>query len=43
VVKRTLVGAADIHSRPSADRLQAFEHLDRMRVIIRGTAGIGSE
>ena len=28
VMQRLLVGAADIHSRPPAHRLEAFEHLD---------------
>jgi hypothetical protein len=33
VVQRRLVGAADIHARPAAHRLQAFEHLDGRGVI----------
>jgi hypothetical protein len=37
VVQRPLVGAADVHARPLADRLQPFEHLDR-----GGAIGIGS-
>ena len=43
MMKRALVGAADIHARAAADRLQPFEHLDRMGVIIGGRRGGGSE
>jgi DnaJ like chaperone protein len=32
VVQGPLVGAADIHARPLADRLQAFQHLDVEKV-----------
>ena len=35
VVQRLLVGAADIHARPPADRLQTFQDLD-----IRGAVGV---
>ncbi len=38
VVQRLLVGAADIHARPAAHRLKAFQHLD----MLGGVAGIGS-
>ncbi len=34
MVKRALVDAADIHAGAAADRLQPFEHLDRMGVVI---------
>ena len=37
VVQGALVGAADIHARPAADRLQSFEDLDRRSVV----AGLG--
>jgi hypothetical protein len=33
VVQRALVGAADIHARPLADRLQPFENLDGRGVV----------
>ena len=33
VVQRLLVGAADIHARPPAHRLQPFEHLDVAGVV----------
>ena len=36
MMQRLLVGAADIHARPAADRLKAFQHLD----IARGIAGL---
>ena len=35
MMQRLLVGAADIHAGPAADRLEAFQHLD----IARGIAG----
>jgi hypothetical protein len=37
VVQGALIGAADIHARPPAHRLQTFEHLDRRGVV----AGLG--
>ena len=43
MVKRPLVGPADIHARAAADGLQAFEHLDRVGVVIGAGAGGGSE
>jgi hypothetical protein len=33
MVQRLLVGAADIHARPPAHRLQPFEHLDMAGVV----------
>jgi hypothetical protein len=39
VVERPLVGAADIHARPPADRLQPLEDLDRGGVIFGGRRG----
>jgi len=36
VVQRALVGAADVHAGAAADRLEAFEHLDRGCVVIVG-------
>jgi hypothetical protein len=38
VMQRLLVGAADIHARPPAHRLEPFEHLDVARAIARITA-----
>ena len=38
MMQRLLVGAADIHARPPAHRLEAFEHLD----IPGGIAGFGA-
>ena len=32
VMQRLLVGAADIHARPPAHRLEAFQHLDEAAV-----------
>ncbi len=44
VVKRALVGAADVHAWAAADRLEAFEHLDRASVVAVGRgAGGGRE
>ena len=37
MVQRLLVGAADIHARAPAHRLEPFEHLD----VARGVAGLG--
>jgi hypothetical protein len=37
MVKRTFVGAADIHSGAASDRFEALENLDRVGVIV--TAG----
>ena len=36
VMQRLLVGAADIHARPPAHRLEAFQHLD----VLGGVAGL---
>jgi len=36
VVERAFVGAADVHAGAAADRLEAFEHLDRGRVVAIG-------
>src|SRR4051794_19105764 len=36
------VGGADVHARPSANRLEAFEDLDAGGVVIRATASFGS-
>ena len=33
VMHRLLVGAADIHARPAAHRLQALQHLDVLRAV----------
>ncbi len=41
VVKRALVGAADVHSGAAADGLEAFEHLDRGGVVAVGGLGRG--
>ena len=41
MVQRLLIGAADIHARPAAHRLQPFEHLDvarRVSAFPRGNA-----
>lgn len=45
VVERAGVGAADVHARTAADRLQAFEDLDGGSVVAfgRGGSGRGSE
>ncbi len=37
VMQRLLVGAADIHAGPPADRLEPFEHLDVARAVTRIT------
>ena len=37
VVQRLLVGAADIHARPPAHRLEPFQHFD----VLGGVAGFG--
>ena len=42
MMQRALVGAADVHARPAAHRLQPFEHLDMAGVIV-GRAGGGGE
>ena len=39
VVKRALVGPADIHARAAADRLEPLEHLDRGSVVAVGGGG----
>ena len=36
VMERALVGAADVHAGAAADRLEAFEDLDRGCVVIVG-------
>jgi len=41
-VQRALVGAADVHAGAAADRLEAFEDLDRGRVVIVGSGVSGS-
>jgi hypothetical protein len=33
VVKRALVGPADVHAGPAAHRLEPFEHLNRRGVV----------
>ncbi len=38
VMQRLLVGAADIHAGPPADRLEPFQHLDVARAVTRITA-----
>ncbi len=44
MVKRALIGAADIHAGPAAHRLQPFENLDIFGRIARGLgAGAGEE
>ena len=44
VVQRLLVGAADIHARPPADRLETLENLDiRGGVVGFGPAGTGGD
>ncbi len=39
MVQRALIGAADIHARPAAHRLEPLEHLDRMRAIVGARFG----
>ena len=39
VVQRALVGPADVHARPAADRLEPFEHLDRGCVVVAARGG----
>jgi hypothetical protein len=34
-----VIGVADIHPRPLADRVEALEDLDRIRVVIGGEGG----
>ena len=43
MMQRIGVGAADIHARSTADRLEPLEHLDRRRVVVRfaGRAAAG--
>ncbi len=41
VVKRGLVGAADIHARPAPDRLQPFQNLDILRRVAAIRLGSG--
>ena len=43
VMQRALVGAADVHAGAAADGLEAFEHLDRRRVVIGRRGGLGGE
>ena len=40
VVQRLLVGAADIHAGPAADRLQALQHLDGGGVVAGSRRGV---
>src|SRR4029079_12999597 len=42
VVERAGVGPADVHAGAAADRLEAFEHLDRGRVVAVGGSRGGS-
>ena len=39
VQARAVVGVADIHARPLADRVEALQDLDGIRAIFRGFAG----
>ena len=41
VVERARVGAADVHARPAADRLEPLQHLDRGGVVAVGRGGGG--
>ncbi len=41
VVERALVGAADVHARAAADRLEPLEHLDRRGVVAVGGSRSG--
>ena len=36
---RAVVGVADIHARPLAHGIEAFQHLDRFRAVFRGGCG----
>jgi hypothetical protein len=42
-MERPLVRAADIHSGTAADRLEPFEHFDRMGVVIGRGGSVGRE
>ena len=43
VVQRPLVGAADVHARPLAHRLEPLEHLDGAGVVGAGRGVVAEE